>query len=97
MAFFLLVGVPFGIWLFGWLNELTTVWVPLVAWVGARSGVEGIPFVARLRALSSFVEAGMPAAPAGPLAKPQDDPLLAGALDPLADDPHFDRAADVVG
>lgn len=35
MAFILLVGVPFGIWLFGWLNELTTVWVPLVAWVGA--------------------------------------------------------------
>jgi hypothetical protein len=35
MSFILLVGVPFGIWLFGWLNELAIVWVPLVAWVGA--------------------------------------------------------------
>ncbi|MGK7753491.1 MULTISPECIES: hypothetical protein [unclassified Roseovarius] len=35
MIFIFLVGVPFGIWLFGYLNELTTVWIPLVAWIGA--------------------------------------------------------------
>jgi hypothetical protein len=32
---FVLIFIPFGIWLFGWMNELTTVWVPLVAWVGS--------------------------------------------------------------
>lgn len=41
MGFVLLVCVPFGIWLFGWQNDLTTVWVPLVAWVA--SGV-AFPF-----------------------------------------------------
>lgn len=27
--------MPFGIWIFGWHNELTTTWVPLAAWIGA--------------------------------------------------------------
>jgi len=35
MTFIFVVGMPFGIWFFGWQNELATTWVPLVAWVGA--------------------------------------------------------------
>ena len=25
--------IPFAIWLFGWTNEMSTLWVPLVSWV----------------------------------------------------------------
>jgi hypothetical protein len=35
MTFVIMIGLPFGIWLFGWLNDLTTLWVPFVAWTSA--------------------------------------------------------------
>ena len=35
MTFIIMVGLPFAIWLFGFYNDLPTLWVPLITWIGA--------------------------------------------------------------